>query len=163
MSGLIWVQVVCKDNQQTTQSGKVLNNGIMHSDTDYCFVICGLCIRWLQLSSILNSENQLLLYEIFYRSLLDWQCRQLYLGLHSLYQTLCQWTSIWNLRTIALVRIFSYNVNKAFYTDNVFVTCFCLREHSGSTVECLTQDWGAAGSSLTSVTVLWSLSKTHLS
>ena len=30
-------------------------------------------------------------------------------------------------------------------------------------VECLTRDRGAAGLSLTSVTALWSLSKTHLS
>ena len=37
------------------------------------------------------------------------------------------------------------------------------RERSGSVVECLTQDQGAAGSSLTGVTVLWSLSKTHFS
>ena len=37
------------------------------------------------------------------------------------------------------------------------------RERSGSVVECLTQDRGAAGSSLTGVTMLWSLSKTHLS
>ena len=36
-------------------------------------------------------------------------------------------------------------------------------ELSGSVVECLTQDRGAAGSGLTGVTVLWSLSKTHLS
>ena len=36
-------------------------------------------------------------------------------------------------------------------------------EHSGSVVECLTRDRGAAGLSLTIVTVLWSLSKTHLS
>ena len=36
-------------------------------------------------------------------------------------------------------------------------------ERSGSVVECLTGDRGAAGSNLTSVTVLWSLSKTHLS
>ena len=36
-------------------------------------------------------------------------------------------------------------------------------ERSGSVVECLTRDRGAAGSSLTGVTVLWSLSKTHLS
>ena len=36
---------------------------------------------------------------------------------------------------------------------------------SGSVVhvECLTRDQGAAGSSLTSITALWSLSKTHLS
>ena len=36
-------------------------------------------------------------------------------------------------------------------------------ERSGSVVECLTRDWEAAGSSLTGVTTLWSLSKTHLS
>ena len=34
---------------------------------------------------------------------------------------------------------------------------------SGSVVECLTRDRGATGSSLTGVTALWSLSKTHLS
>ena len=34
---------------------------------------------------------------------------------------------------------------------------------SGSVVECLTRDRGAAGLSLTSVTALWSLSKTHFS
>ena len=38
-----------------------------------------------------------------------------------------------------------------------------VRERSGSVEECLTRDRGAAGSSLTGVTVLWSLSKTHLS
>ena len=37
------------------------------------------------------------------------------------------------------------------------------RERSGSVVECLTRDRRATGSSLTGVTVLWSLSKTHLS
>ena len=37
------------------------------------------------------------------------------------------------------------------------------RECSDSVVECLTQDRGAVGSSLTGVTALWSLSKTHLS
>ena len=36
-------------------------------------------------------------------------------------------------------------------------------ERSGSVVECLTRDGRAAGSSITGVTVLWSLSKTHLS
>ena len=35
------------------------------------------------------------------------------------------------------------------------------RECSGSVVECLTRDRGAAGSSLTEVTALWSLSKTY--
>ena len=37
------------------------------------------------------------------------------------------------------------------------------RERSGSVVECLTRDRGAVGSSLTGVTVLWPLSKTHFS
>ena len=37
------------------------------------------------------------------------------------------------------------------------------QEHSGSVVECLIQDQGAAGWSLTGITALWSLSKTHLS
>ena len=37
------------------------------------------------------------------------------------------------------------------------------KERSGSVVECLTRDRGGAGSSLTGVTALWSLSKTHLS
>ena len=36
-------------------------------------------------------------------------------------------------------------------------------EHSGSMVKCLNQDQGAAGSSLTGVTAVWSLSKPHLS
>ena len=38
-----------------------------------------------------------------------------------------------------------------------------IRESSGSVVECLIRDRGAAGASLTRVTALWSLSKTHLS
>ena len=47
--------------------------------------------------------------------------------------------------------------------DIIFDFYTTLRERSGSEVECLTQDGRAAGSSLTGVTVLWSLSKTHLS
>ena len=38
-----------------------------------------------------------------------------------------------------------------------------MMERSGSVVECLTRDLGAAGLSLTDFTALWSLSKTHLS
>ena len=34
-------------------------------------------------------------------------------------------------------------------------------ERSGSVEECLTRDRGAVGSSLTGITALWSLSKTH--
>ena len=37
------------------------------------------------------------------------------------------------------------------------------KERSGSVVECLTRDRRVVGSNLTGVTVLWSLSKTHLS
>ena len=37
------------------------------------------------------------------------------------------------------------------------------RERSGSVVQCLTQNRGARGSSLTGVTALWCLSKTNLS
>ena len=40
---------------------------------------------------------------------------------------------------------------------------FSDRERSGSVVECLSRDRGAVGWSLTGITVLWSLSKTHLS
>ena len=40
---------------------------------------------------------------------------------------------------------------------------FSLGERSGSVLECLTRDRRAAGSGLTGVTALWSLSKTHLS
>ena len=42
-------------------------------------------------------------------------------------------------------------------------TLFYVQERSGSVVECLTRDREAKGSSLTGVTGLWSLSKTHLS
>ena len=38
-----------------------------------------------------------------------------------------------------------------------------IRESGSSVVEYLTRDRGAAGPSLTGVTALWSLSKTHLS
>ena len=47
-------------------------------------------------------------------------------------------------------------------TNFVTVTSVC-RERSGSVVKCWTRNRGAAGSSLTRVTALWSLSKTHLS
>ena len=53
--------------------------------------------------------------------------------------------------------------------DRVFTRCidtfnlYDTQERSGSVVECLTRDRRAAGSSLTGVTALWSLSKTHLS
>ena len=43
------------------------------------------------------------------------------------------------------------------------VITYVIRGCSGSVVECLTGDREAAGLSLTGVTALWSLSKTHLS
>ena len=49
---------------------------------------------------------------------------------------------------------------------NVFINIdlIQIRERSGSVVECLTRNRGAAGLNLTGVTALWSaLSKTHLS
>ena len=67
--------------------------------------------------------------------------------------------------------LFAVHVNikmkDVYYTFNIIKhthTCpISSRERSGSVVECLTQDQMAVGSSLTSVTALWSLSKTHLS
>ena len=44
-----------------------------------------------------------------------------------------------------------------------FSTGRTIWERSGSVVECLTGDRGAAGSSLNGITALWSLSKIHLS
>ena len=58
------------------------------------------------------------------------------------------------------------NVQYSVLVENLLVspniqTYF--RERSGSVVECLTRDREAAGSSLTGITALWSLSKTHFS
>ena len=50
-----------------------------------------------------------------------------------------------------------------FYGDLVYKLKKIVRERSGSVVECLTRDRRVAGSSLTGVTALWSLSKIHLS
>ena len=58
---------------------------------------------------------------------------------------------------IEALQIYLYFV---FYEDNIISCSSELRERSGSVVECLTRDRGAAGSSLTA---LWCLSKTHLS
>ena len=55
----------------------------------------------------------------------------------------------------------SYSSCSSKFQILLLLTSF--RERSGSVVECLTRDRRAAGSSLTSVTALWSLSKTHLS
>ena len=53
-----------------------------------------------------------------------------------------------------------FNNTRARMLDSIYHIVW---ERSGSVVECLTRDRGAAGSSLTGVTALWSLSKTHLS
>ena len=55
------------------------------------------------------------------------------------------------------------NVGKTCGPTPCFVLAINTFKLSGSVVECLTRDQEAAGSSLTGVTALWSLSKTHLS
>ena len=57
------------------------------------------------------------------------------------------------------------NEGYSYISNDVFLVYDILspRERSGSVVECLTRDRRAAGSSLTGVTALWSLNKTHLS
>ena len=67
------------------------------------------------------------------------------------------------------VKCYMDKYTKAIYlfmdhTPASCIQCTILkRERGGSVVERLTRDRRAAGSSLTGVTVLWSLSKTHLS
>ena len=82
--------------------------------------------------------------------------------------------SLWQLAAEIIVILYVYpliffcdfsiisNVlfNNHEYQNEITLT---LGERSGSVVECLTRYRGAAGLSLTSVTALWSLSKTHLS
>ena len=53
--------------------------------------------------------------------------------------------------------------NEPMVTAISMVNSITFRERSGSVVECLAQDRGVAGSSLTGATALWSLSTTHLS
>ena len=62
----------------------------------------------------------------------------------------------WLLKYVSTLCIL---MDSSFWFDTINLD----RERSGSVVECLTRDRRAAGSSLTGVTVLWSLSKTHLS
>ena len=56
-----------------------------------------------------------------------------------------------------------YNIFTIIYPFSWKLAQFYYRERSGSVVECLTRDRGVAGLSLTGITALWSLSKTHLS
>ena len=53
--------------------------------------------------------------------------------------------------------VLSYSISGIVFFSSI------LGESSGSVVECLTRERGAAGSGLKGVTALWSLSKTHLS
>ena len=48
-----------------------------------------------------------------------------------------------------------------FFPKKLILKQLISGERSGSVVECLTRDRRVVGSSLTGITVLWSLSKTH--
>ena len=63
--------------------------------------------------------------------------------------------------TAGLTVCWLVRLNRVLSYFNNAVIILLLWERSGSVVECLTQDRGAAGSSLNGVTELWSLSKTH--
>ena len=71
--------------------------------------------------------------------------------------------SFWKKKTTADEKNKTKPKNMKNYTvvNKVFLSH--VWERSGSVGECLTRDRGAAGSSLTGITALWSLSKTHLS
>ena len=58
-------------------------------------------------------------------------------------------------------RIFNFIISRIYGDKRLRVRWHYGR--MGSVVECLTRDHGVAVSSLTGVTALWSLSKTHLS
>ena len=61
------------------------------------------------------------------------------------------------------VRRFAYFILFKYVIIISQIEHFNFWERSGSVVECLNRDRRAAGLSLTGVTALWSLSKTHLS
>ena len=67
------------------------------------------------------------------------------------------WGWGWGVAVEEILEDFISEIESFFFS---YILC---RERSGSVVECLTRDRRAAGSSLTGVTALWSLSKTHLS
>ena len=84
--------------------------------------------------------------------------------------TACIFTGNADFDRVLLILLGNPNFFGAFLAcvlDNTIPGMYTLhqfrRERSGSVVECLTRDRRAAGSSLTGVTALWSLSKTHLS
>ena len=81
-------------------------------------------------------------------------------------------TAVWSIIVVFISKLqinfchFSHIVNLDIFGLHYYqctVYAELIWEHSGSVIECLTWDRGAAGSRLTSVTVLWSLSKAHLS
>ena len=78
------------------------------------------------------------------------------------------WVGCWEPRYI-IFAFFSLCCRSLLVMKTTYIVIFGARtfrprrERSGSVVECLTRDRRVAGSSLTGVTVLWSLSKTHLS
>ena len=69
---------------------------------------------------------------------------------------------LWILHITPVKETFDQSLMKILPVENL-LNRHKIRERSGSVVECLTRDRRAAGSSLTGVTALWSLSKTHLS
>ena len=66
-------------------------------------------------------------------------------------------STVFRISDVIVLAYTKYQLLNLFYPMGIY------RERSGSVVECLTRDRRAAGSSLTGVTALWSLSKTHLS
>ena len=81
-----------------------------------------------------------------------------FIYLHSIFKDNSVISSIQNCFNNSETPIICYKYNKPIRS-----TIFNFWERSGSAVECLTLDQRAGGSSLTDVTVLLSLSKTHLS
>ena len=67
------------------------------------------------------------------------------------------------MRGLPSILSLSRNSFNKFNNTSRFYLHMSHRERSGSVAKCLTRDRGAAGSSLTGITALWSLSKTHLS
>ena len=75
----------------------------------------------------------------------------------------CQGSKITALANLNFSKILACPCSLADLFFFFFFFFFFSRERSGSLVECLTRNRGAAGSSLIGATALWSLSKTHLS
>ena len=74
----------------------------------------------------------------------------------------CQYKCTRKIWWISIFLFSRYWVETKFWHKSRVISLLQIRECLGSVIECLTWDQGAAGSSLTGVTVLWSLSKKHL-